>query len=187
MTPVTHRIAWGCNSICESSTDSLRPGRRAVQKRALVGSDGKQPGRRRPATPPLTSQVNPGRTADNSERHTDERLKSPTCGGGSRRQTTSVYFKASKRVRWLPGERALWLPNTWCTRRRSGRNWSQVRQESRHDVFARPRGHASRQDHYTGRLRRGQESRWAVGKKQGNEGGIWHLDVVDGRIPHGQW
>jgi hypothetical protein len=60
--------------MCESSTDSLRQGHRAIRKRALVGSAGRQLARRPAAAPQLTSQVNPGRTADSSERHANEKL-----------------------------------------------------------------------------------------------------------------
>lgn len=98
-TPVTHRDASGRTSMCESRTESLRTGRRAVRKRASVGTEGRQPARRPPATPPSPSQVNPGSTADNSERQADERLMANTFGGGPRCQKTAVCIKASNRVR----------------------------------------------------------------------------------------
>jgi len=51
----------------------------------------------------------------------------------------------------------------------------------------RPGVGASGQDHHTRRWRRGQKSRRAMREREGRQGGIWHLDVVDGRISNGRW
>jgi len=173
--------------MCESGSNSLRPDDHTVWKRALLGSRGRQLARRLPASPESTSQVNPGRAADNSERCANERLRAHTCGGGPRCQTTTVSGKASKRVRRLQVERALRLPHTWCTVRQSGRDRARVQQESRDDMPASPWGPASSQDHHTGRRRRGQLSRRAMRKRKRMQCGIWHLDMEDGRILNRRW
>ena len=122
MTPVTHRWALGCTSMPESRTGRLRPGCRTEQKRALVGSEERQPVTQPPATPNWESQVNPARSTDNSERHPDQKLRAHTCCGGPRCQTTMVCIRAGKRMWRLQRERALQLPYTWCTSRQSGRD-----------------------------------------------------------------
>jgi len=152
-----------------------------------VGSDGRQPTRRPPTSPESTSQVNPGRAADNPEKCTHDRLRAHTCGSGPRRQTTTVRGKTSKCVRRLQVEKALRLSHTWSTGRQGSRVRARARQENRDDALARPGGEASGQDHHTGRGRRGQENRRAMGEREGRQGGIWHLDVVDGRISYGRW
>jgi len=186
-TPVSHWHTSGRTSPRESSTGSLRPGRRAVQKRALGESEGREPARRPAAPLQSSSQVNPGGTADNNERHAIERLRPHTCGGGPLRQTTTICIKAGKPVRWLQGQKVLALPYTWCIGRQSGRDWAHAQQERRDIVLPRPRGEASSPDHYTGRRPRNKESRQAMGKTRGKQCGIWHLDVVDGWISNGLW
>jgi len=187
MTPVTHSSAWGCTSMCDSSTGSLCPGRRAVWKQGLVGSKERQLARWPPVTPQSTSQVNPGHTADNPVRHGSERHRANTSGGSPRLQTTMVCIKAGKHMWRLQGERALQLPHTWCTGRQCGHDWSRTQQGSRDNVLARSRGEASGWDDYTGRQCRSKESRRALGKTKGMQGGIWQVDVVDGRISNRWW
>jgi len=63
-----------------------------------MGSEVRQLVRRPPETPQSTSQVNPGRTAENSDRHANERRRAHTCGSVPRRQTTMACIKAGKRV-----------------------------------------------------------------------------------------
>jgi len=152
-TPVSHRNAWGCHCMCETSTDSLHPGGRTVGNPALVGPEKRQLARQPPATPQSTIQVNPGRTADNSERHADERLRAHTGGSGPRHPTTTVCYKGRNHLGRLQGERALRLPYTCCTGRQSGHDRACTQQESRYDVLARPRGGACGLDHYTARRR----------------------------------
>ena len=118
-TPVTYRIEWGHTSMCDNSTDCLRPGRCTVRKRALVRSQGKQPVRQRLATLQSIRQVNPGRTADNSGTHIDDRLRAHIRGGGPRHQSTTVCFKASQHVGRLQGKSGIQLGYTWCTRRQN--------------------------------------------------------------------
>ena len=176
-----------CSASSKRPDSSLHQGRRAVWKHALVRSEVRQPAKRPPATPQSTSQVNPGGTADNSERHANERLRVHACSGGPRRHSRTVCIKVSMRVWRLQGERALHLPYTWRTGSQSVHDRVPSRQESRDNVRARPRGGAIGQDHYTGRPRHGQVSHWAMGQKNGRLGRMWHLDEVDRQITNEWW
>jgi len=166
-TLVSHSNVWSCTSMCESKTKSLHPGRHAGWKHALVGSEGRLPARRPPASPDLTSQVNPGGAADDPARCAHVRLRAHTCGSGPGRQTTTIHSIASLRVWRLQVERAPRSPHTGWGSRQSGGDGAHVWQESRDDVLARHRGIASGQDHYTGRWHHGQESGRAIGNKTG--------------------
>jgi hypothetical protein len=187
MTPVTYRDSWGHTTMCESSTDRLRPGFHALWMQSHVRSDGWQPVRRHSAPPQLQRQVNPACTSDTSESTLmSDSSFTPAAVAVDTRDPRFASRPASVYTGSLA--KKLYDYPTPCV------------QVGRVAVIEHARGRRAESMCWPYRgvkpavqttivedKAMAKGSHPALGKKNGHQGGIRHLEVVDGRISNEGW
>jgi len=97
-TPNSYQDIRRCSGERKGRPGGVRPSGRTLWERALVGPQRSRQVRRPPTPPQSTSQVHPGRAADDPTGRTNERVRAHTGAGNLRCQTAVIHSETSKRM-----------------------------------------------------------------------------------------
>jgi len=185
-TPNRYQDIQCCSTEGMGCPSGISPGGRTVWEWARVGSQWSRQARRHPTPPQSTSQVYPGRAADNPAGHPNETVRAYASAGNPRLQTTAICSETSKRMQWQ-AEGATPQPLLRRTDMQSNQGVAWACPDNRRHGLAAPRRRISGQDYHTGRYHSSQERCATLGKRQRSQNRNRGLDVVEWWIALRRW